>query len=560
MTAPPTDRSTSARCVLGCLVAAAAVAVLAAGCGGDRPAVPPTGAPGGAAPPRPGRTTGGTVGSIGPETVRATPIAAASTLPTGLVGTPDGRHLLVALVTGQVGVVDLRREGGLTVPAPRAQPWLDLSDRTKFDGENRGLLGIAMVDAGRRVAVSYTALDGAVTVETFPWSSGRQGDRRTGRVAFRAPHPLAGLSGGGIAALPDGDLVLGVGDMDDRFGRPPRAQDLGSPLGKLVRIGRAALRTGSAEPFTAAQVVARGLRNPWGVAADPATGDLWTGDVGDHLVEEIDRVPAGNPPGRVPDFGWPWLEGTRTGVPGRPAGLELTPPVVAERHRFEVCSVVGGVVYRGRQHPWLRGAYLFGDLCSSKIQAVLVRDGRVVQRRTLGTIGDKVLSFGTDRDGEVYVMAVNGTIARLDPASWRVPGRTDRLGPAAPPSPAGGPTTTIGTARPPARCGVVDVFAELEPASTLSPAQVRARLPRVRKLLDDAAATTTGVLHDDLVTYRRFVEEWISLGEAREWNFDDPELGSFFSRFGSGDGEFAGAPALIDRLIAGVADCPGQRL
>ena len=532
-----------------------------AGCA-DGPAAPggprATGAPAGAAPPAVAGPRPADTATLATRSFRATQVGTSGSIPTGLVGPPGGKYLLVAEVGGEVGLVELRRQGGRTVPVPRPTPWLDLTDRTRADGENRGLLGIAMVDEGRRVAVSYTALDGAVTVETFPWNGRPTADPGSGSVAVRVPHPLAGLSGGGIATLPDGDLVLAVGDMDDRFSAPPAAQDTASPLGSLIHVGRRALAGGVKEVVSPSMLLAKGLRNPWGLSVDPATSDVWTGDVGDARVEEIDRVPGSAVHGGVTNFGWPWLEGALPGVAGRPDGVDLAAPVVAAPHRYEVCSIVGGVVYRGRQLPGLEGAYLYGDLCSQRVHALLLRDGKVVARRVVGTVADKVVAFGTDSDGEVYVLGVGGGVFRLDPPGWKVRPATGTIGAA--PAPSGGSSTSTSVGPPPAKCGIVDVFTELEPVSTLTPDQVRARVERAQRLLEAAAASTEGELQADVNTYRLLIEEWATFGESRDWDFGDPELSGYIGQIMGGEGRFAGAPALIDRLIAAVGDCPGERL
>ena len=91
-----------------------------------------------------------------------------------------------------------------------------------------------------------------------------------------------------------------------------------------------------------------GLRNPWRIRFDQATGDLWIGDVGQGACEEIDVRPAGV--GGL-DFGWNVMEGPRCfrdRPPATPTGLTLP---VAEYGHDEGCSVTGGTVYRGTAHP-----------------------------------------------------------------------------------------------------------------------------------------------------------------------------------------------------------------
>jgi glucose/arabinose dehydrogenase len=75
---------------------------------------------------------------------------------------------------------------------------------------------------------------------------------------------------------------------------------------------------------TAITKIATGLRNPTGLAVDPATGDLYVGDNGiDGLVDaneplsadEINMIPAADLGTMVPDFGFPnTYEAYRTGI------------------------------------------------------------------------------------------------------------------------------------------------------------------------------------------------------------------------------------------------------
>jgi glucose/arabinose dehydrogenase len=64
----------------------------------------------------------------------------------------------------------------------------------------------------------------------------------------------------------------------------------------------------NAPTLNARRIVAYGLRNPYRFTFRPGTNEIWAGDVGEFLYEEIDRVP--NPQkGPVPNFGWPCYEG-----------------------------------------------------------------------------------------------------------------------------------------------------------------------------------------------------------------------------------------------------------
>ena len=102
---------------------------------------------------------------------------------------------------------------------------------------------------------------------------------------------------------PDDLLYVGTGDgggEGDRHGRRGNGQNLGSLLGKILRIDPRALER-RALPHPVEQSVRRrsgargeiyayGLRNPWRFSFDRRTGDLSIGDVGQNEIEEIDFV------------------------------------------------------------------------------------------------------------------------------------------------------------------------------------------------------------------------------------------------------------------------------
>ena len=215
-----------------------------------------------------------------------------------------------------------------------------------------------------------------------------------------------GHYGGQLAFGPDGLLYAGFGDAD----QPEAAQDPTTLLGKIVRLDVA---TRGAEP----EVVASGLRNPWRLSFDPATGDLYVGDVGENLREEVDRLPHGFR--GLANFGWPVWEGS-VRVGSAAAGLEgrLLTPFLEYRHASGRCnSVTGGVVYRGSELARLRDRYVYGDLCGG-VSSVTVRGGVARDRRPepLSPPG-LLVSFAEGRQGQLYVVALNGGVYEVSTAA-----------------------------------------------------------------------------------------------------------------------------------------------
>ena len=206
-----------------------------------------------------------------------------------------------------------------------------------------------------------------------------------------------------------------VAHRDDRFGN---GQNTGTLLGGIVRIdvtGAEPYVVPEDNPFAngggAPELWAYGLRNPFRIAFDDATDDLYIGDVGQGAVEEIDYVPAGTGGGR--NYGWPIFEGDRPFAGG--SIDNHTPPVLVETHSEGNCSITGGVVYRGEEIPELDGAYVYSDYCRNSIRALVVTDGVVTQRADFGVApdGGAPVGFGVDHSGEVYVLSQSGAIQKL---------------------------------------------------------------------------------------------------------------------------------------------------
>ncbi len=136
--------------------------------------------------------------------------------------------------------------------------------------------------------------------------------------------------------------------------------DLSTVLGKISRIDVDRAEKGrsyaipSNNPFRKSpnarpEVWALGLREPWWLRIDAPTGDLWVGDVGQGLYEEVTIARQGE------NHGWNGFEGFRS-FTDRYAkeGARYVPPVFAYHHRVGF-SVTGGFVYRGKNpRRWLR--------------------------------------------------------------------------------------------------------------------------------------------------------------------------------------------------------------
>ena len=211
-------------------------------------------------------------------------------------------------------------------------------------------------------------------------------------------------NGGLLQFGPDGALYAGTGDGGGAGDPERNAQDLQSPLGKLLLID-------TEKPDAAPGIAAYGLRNPWRFSFDRQTGDLWIGDVGQDTLEEIDSVPAAKL-GEELNFGWSAFEGTDRFNSDQKAPGAIAPTLEYGRDRG--CSVTGGYVVRDPKLPSLYGRYLYGDYCAGDLRSFTAdAGGKANDDRALGLKVESLSSFGEDAAGRIYATSLDGAVYRL---------------------------------------------------------------------------------------------------------------------------------------------------
>jgi glucose/arabinose dehydrogenase len=389
------------------------LAALVAACSSEDAASPPTGP--------------ATSGSQGPTSSTPSPSEASPSSPPGLAGArirlvPVARleqPIAMAVRTGDRALYIAQKTGLVVALTPGSDPRvvLDLTDRVSL-GSEQGLLGLAFSPDGRFLYVDFTDVNGDTNVVEFAFDDGGA-DPASERQVLLVEQPFSNHNGGELLFGPDGYLYVGLGDGGSAGDPMGNAQSLSTLLGKLLRISP---RPAEGQPYAIPpdnpfvgrdgarpEIWAYGLRNPWRFSFDAATGDLWIGDVGQNLWEEIDLEPAGS--GGGSDFGWDLLEGTHPFEGGSDPGS--VPPVYEYAHGDGSCAVTGGYVYRGDRIPDLAGAYVFGDYCRGVLEAFVPRDGRATQVRELGPKVSALASFGEDARGELYVLSLAGTVFRI---------------------------------------------------------------------------------------------------------------------------------------------------
>ena len=154
-----------------------------------------------------------------------------------------------------------------------------------------------------RFYVYFTDNDGDQRVVEYRRASADRADPGSRARCSRMADTEANHNGGLLLFGPDGTSTSAratAAAAGDRHGARGNAQNLGSLLGKILRIdprpsGGRAYSVPRSNPFVGrsgarGEIYAYGLRNPWRFSFDRRTGDLSIGDVGQGDVEEIDFV------------------------------------------------------------------------------------------------------------------------------------------------------------------------------------------------------------------------------------------------------------------------------
>jgi glucose/arabinose dehydrogenase len=335
--------------------------------------------------------------------------------PLAIAAPDDGTgRLFVAAQDGRIWVV---MRDGTTLP----DPLIDLRPFIKSGGE-QGLLGLALHPGFPTVPhlyVDYTNTDGDTVVAMLtidPSDSNRAVPGPPDQVLFQK-QPFANHNGGALAFGPDGYLYISLGDGGSGGDPQGNGQNTKVLLGKILRIdvdSGTIYGIPAGNPFErsggAPEVWLSGLRNPWRMSFDRATGDLWIGDVGQGSYEEIDvaRAEVGGL-----NFGWNRMEASHCYDTLVCSSDGLTLPV-SEYGRNIGSTVIGGYVYRGSAVPSADGFYLFADYGSGRFFAIGAGVTTLVDPVVVGNGDSGVISaFGQDVAGELYVTLLDGTVSRV---------------------------------------------------------------------------------------------------------------------------------------------------
>jgi glucose/arabinose dehydrogenase len=315
---------------------------------------------------------------------------------TSAPGDPDTLY-----VVEQAGTIRIVRDGKI------AGTFLDIHGIVESGGE-QGLLSMAFSPhyaSNHLFYVSYTDVHGNSRVARYKASQGR-GVRSSGRILLAVHQPYSNHNGGQLQFDKRGYLYIGFGDGGSEGDPNQTSQNMHTRLGKLLRAKKKT-------PGHSWKVVGLGLRNPWRYSFDSATGNLWIGDVGQDMWEEVDFRAAAKLD-KLANYGWSRYEGYAVYDSGHrytSAGRKVK-PVLVYSHAHG-CSVTGGFVYRGTAVRAARGRYFYSDYCEGAIWSFRVgKHGRASAAAVSGNVSS-VSSFGVDGHGELYATSLGGTLYKL---------------------------------------------------------------------------------------------------------------------------------------------------
>lgn len=375
------------------------------------------------------------------------------TAPTCIVTAPgDTKRLFVLEKGGQLKTIP-----DVTATTPTSSTFLNLSGLLTSRGESlsttseQGLLGLAFhpdYAANRYFYIFYSVTKSGITYERISRfqrdpNNPALADSTSELVLIEQLDEAGNHNGGCLQFGPDGYLYVSFGDEGNQNDFYNNSQlitkdffsaimriDVDKKIGSLNPNNHVAVLRDSGvaryavppdNPYVGAtsfngvavtpanvrtEFWAVGLRNPWRFSFDYTTGELWLGDVGGSLREEVNIVIRGA------NYGWALREGMIDGPKSAqaPANFDTlygTRPIYDYLHgsgNYQGNSITGGVVYRGNRFLSLQGAYIFADHVTPNIWTLRRNEtGPPTVTRILGEGG--ISAFGIDPSNGDVLMA-----------------------------------------------------------------------------------------------------------------------------------------------------------
>jgi len=324
---------------------------------------------------------------------------------------PDGR-MLVTERTGQLNLID--SDGSITVidgtpevAAQRQGGLLEVLVHPNFEDNGWVYLTYAKADASGMTATALARgrLDGDRLV-----------DVQDIYVQERFSDPGRHY-GSKLAWLPDGTLLMSIGD---RGSEPPRAQAMNDSAGKLLRL----TEDGGVppdNPFVGRddvlpEIFTLGNRNIQGLMVHPETGQIWSSEHGPRGGDELNLMTAGA------NYGWPVVSRGRDYRTEEQFGdsVRSHPDMVEPVIDWTPSLAASGLAVLVDDHfPAWQGNFLAGGLRTEQIRRLVFENGEPVYQEELlrGKMG-RVRDIRVGPDGNIYVAtdSPSGAVYRISPA------------------------------------------------------------------------------------------------------------------------------------------------
>jgi hypothetical protein len=316
--------------------------------------------------------------------------------------------------------------------------FLDISNDIVAGGE-QGLLGLAFHPSYASNGYFYVwyTLSNANVLARFTVSATdpNKADAASKQVLLSIPDFASNHNGGMLEFGSDGFLYVGTGDGGgggdphrngqaiDRTASTCTQSQCEPLLGKMLRIDVDHPANGkpygipAGNPFASGggepEIFMIGVRNPWRWSFDRMTGDMWIGDVGQDIDEELDVIPAGQQAGK--NLGWSMYEANRDygNYTADPTGKTF-PQFVKNHNADGWHAIIGGQVYRGPCYPDLAGKYFFSDNTAGGLWVATFDGQNVTASALTGTFPASPASIHADARGELYETTTNGSVYHIE--------------------------------------------------------------------------------------------------------------------------------------------------
>lgn len=324
---------------------------------------------------------------------------------------PDGRFI----ITEKGGTMRIMDTAGVVSAAITGLPEVNSSGQG-------GLLGLALdPDFAKNRMLFWTFSEdyngGTVTSVARGKLNASESGVTDVRIIYRALPAYDGVLHYGSRIVIDrqGLLYVSTGERSDKRMRM-YAQSLESGLGKILRITKEG-DAPSGNPFSSRQgalpeIYSYGHRNVQGLALHPATGDLWSCEMGPRGGDELNLIKPGV------NYGWPVIT---YGIEysGFKVGDGLTKKEGMEQPVYywdPVLSPSGMTFYNSNRIPeWRYNLFLCG-LNSNHIARLILKDNIVVgEERLLQNENQRFRDIVQGKDGALYSITDAGNVYRIGP-------------------------------------------------------------------------------------------------------------------------------------------------